>query len=98
MSRCDWATNEQKKWLQDNYKEHYIKYLLNWNYMKFKPIFFEAWFQKWPVIQLKECGFPLSMTPDSLTPIQHEHLACQIEKYQKVSLALQLITQPLIAF
>ncbi|KAI9574064.1 hypothetical protein HD554DRAFT_2253044 [Boletus coccyginus] len=83
MGKQSWVTDEQKQWLHDYYEQHYVKCLLNRDYMEFKPIFFEAWFQKWPEIQSKECGFPLGMTPESLTPVQREHLGCQIEKRQK---------------
>ncbi|KAF8121460.1 hypothetical protein EV363DRAFT_1185740 [Boletus edulis] len=83
MGGHEWATNEQKKWLQDYYEEHYVHCLVNREYTQFKPIFFEAWFHKWPEIQSKECGFPPGSTPVSLTPIQRQTLARQIAKRQK---------------
>ncbi|KAI9459053.1 hypothetical protein HD554DRAFT_2177130 [Boletus coccyginus] len=69
MGGHDWATDEQKKWLQNYYEEHYVKCLLNQDYMEFKPTFFEVWFQKWLEIQSTECSIPLDMTLKSLTPV-----------------------------
>ncbi|KIK80551.1 hypothetical protein PAXRUDRAFT_28137 [Paxillus rubicundulus Ve08.2h10] len=80
MGKNKWATKEQKIWLTAYYEMYYCPCMVNREYTEFKPVFFEAWFQKWPEIDLKECGFQTGTTTSTLDPQQHKNLAEGIEK------------------
>ncbi|KIJ60878.1 hypothetical protein HYDPIDRAFT_170023 [Hydnomerulius pinastri MD-312] len=49
MTGSEWASKEQKIWLQAYYEKYYVPCMPSKNYTEFKPVFYEAWFKNWPM-------------------------------------------------
>lgn len=84
MPGLKWATSEQETWLSAYYEQYYVPCKPIRNYTDFKPVFYEAWFQRWPewAVLCKKSGLDPSLP---LSKEQELELSDAIKVHKDVS-------------